>query len=119
MCKLCAKMVPKILSKYQKQQRFTICQDITKHLEAKPDLLNSVIIGDETWVFEYDSETKRQSRKWKSYGFPRPVKARKSKSKVKVMLIVFFDIQVIVYFEFLPQDQKQTKLCIKRFFAAL
>ena len=32
-------------------------------------------------------------------------KARKSKSKVKVMLIVFFDIQGIVHFEFLPQGQ--------------
>ena len=48
---------------------------------------------------------KRQSCEWKSYGFPRPVKARKSKLKVKVMLIVFFDIQGIVHFEFLPQGQ--------------
>ena len=62
MRKLCAKMVPKILSEYQKQQRFTVCQDITKRLEAEPDLLNSVLSGDETWVFEYDPETKRQSR---------------------------------------------------------
>ena len=105
MRKLCAKMVPKILSKYQRQQRFTVCQDITEHLEAEPDLLNSVITGDATWVFEYDPETKRQSHEWKSYGSPRPKKARKSKSKVKVMLIVFFDIQGIVHFEFLPQGQ--------------
>ena len=91
------KMVPKILSEYQKQQRFTVCQDITKHLEAEPDLLNSVITGDETWVFKYNPETKRQSGEWKRYGSPRPVKARKSKSKVKVMLIV--------HFEFLPQSQ--------------
>ena len=48
---------------------------------------------------------KRQSCEWKSYGFPRPVKARKSKLKVKVMFIVFFDIQRIVHFEFLPQGQ--------------
>ena len=105
MPKLCAKMVPKILSKHQRQQRFTVCQDITEHLEAEPDLLNSVITGDETSVFEYDPETKRQSREWKSYGSPRPKKARKSKSKVKVMLIVFFDIQGIIHFEFLPQGQ--------------
>ena len=45
------------------------------------------------------------SCEWKSYGSPRPVKTRKSKSKVKVMLIVFFHIQGIVYFEFLPQSQ--------------
>ena len=54
MHKLYAKMVPKVLSEQQKQQRFTVCQDITEHLEAETDLLNSVITGNETWVFEYD-----------------------------------------------------------------
>ena len=48
---------------------------------------------------------KRQSREWKIYGSPTPVKPKKSKSKVKVMLIVFFDIQGIVHFEFLSQGQ--------------
>ena len=88
-------------------------QDITEHLEAEPDLLNSVITGDETWVFEYDPEMKRQSREWKSYGSPRPKKARKSKSKVKVMLIVFLDIQGIVHFEFLPQSQTVNRTVYK------
>lgn len=46
------------------------------------------ITGDETWIFEYDPDTKRQSREWKSPGSPRPMKAKKS--KVKVMLVVFF-----------------------------
>ena len=104
-CSVMSPLVPKILSEYQRQRRFTVCQDITERLEAEPDLRNSVITGDETWVFEYDPETKRQSREWKSYGSPRPTKARKSKSKVKVMLIVFFDIQGIVHFEFLPHGQ--------------
>ena len=105
MRKLCAKMVPRILSEYQKQRKLTVCQDITERLEVEPDLLNFVINGDKNWVFEYDPETKRQSCEWKGYGSPRPVKARKSKSKVKVMLIVFFDVQGIVHFEFLPQGQ--------------
>ena len=41
--------------------------------------------------FEYDPETKRQSCQWKSPTSPRPKKARQSKSKVKVVLITFFD----------------------------
>ena len=114
MHKLCVKMVPKIPSDYQKQQRFTVCQDITKYLEAEPDLLNFVMTGDETWVFEYDPEMKRQSHKWKSYGSLRPVKAKKSKSKVKVMLIVFFDIQSIVHFQFLPQGQTVNQIIYKK-----
>ena len=58
--------------------------------------------GDESWMFEYDPETKWQSRQWKSPASPRPKKAKMSKSKVKVMLIAFFDIKGI---EFLPQGQ--------------
>jgi hypothetical protein len=29
-------------------------------LETEPDFLNRVIIGDESWFFEYDPENKRQ-----------------------------------------------------------
>ena len=67
-------------------------QDIIKRIENDPDLLGRVITGDESWIFKYDPETKRQSRQWKSPASPRPKKARMSKSKVKVMLIAFFDI---------------------------
>ena len=91
--KVCAKMVPKLLSEDQKQQRITVCQDIIERLEDDPDLLGRVITGDESWIFEYDTETKWQSRQWKSQASPRPKKARMLKAKVKVMLIAFFDIK--------------------------
>ena len=61
MRKVCAKMVPKLLSEDQKQQRLAVCQDIIEHLEDDPDLLRRVNTGDESWIFEYDPETKRQS----------------------------------------------------------
>ena len=90
MRKGCAKMVPKLLSEDQNEQRVTVYQDIIERLEDDPDLLGRVITGDESWIFEYDPETKRQSYQWKSPASPRPKKARMSKSKIKVMLIAFF-----------------------------
>jgi len=57
MRKVCAKMVPKELTEEQKQRRVTICQD---HMERQEDILGHVTTDDETWVYQYDPETKRQ-----------------------------------------------------------
>ena len=67
MRKVCAKMVPKELTEEQKQRRVTICQDL---LERQDDILGRVITGDETWVYQYDPETKRQSAQWKTANSP-------------------------------------------------
>jgi len=80
MRKVCAKMIPKELTEEQKQRRVTICQHI---LERQDDILGCVIIGDETWVYQYDPETRQQSTQWKTANSPRP------KSRVKTMLLTF------------------------------
>ena len=82
-----------------------VCQNIIEYLQNEPDLLRRVITSHETWTFEYDPEIKCQSSQWKSPTSPRPKKARRSKSKVKVMLITFFDVRSIVHCEFLLQGQ--------------
>ena len=84
---VCAKMVPKKLTEEQKQRRVTICQDC---LEREDDILGCVITGDETWVYQCDPEMKQQIAQWKTANSPRPKKLRKSKSRVKTMLLTFF-----------------------------
>ena len=74
-------------------------------MRGDPDFLEQVITGDETWVFEYDLETKRQSSEWHTNESPRPKKARMSKSKMKSMLIVFLDSKGVVHKEFIPPGQ--------------
>jgi len=102
MRKVCAKIVLKELTKEHKQRRVTICQDL---LERQDDILGHVITGDETWVYQYDPETKRQSAQWKTPNSPQPKKFRWSKSRVKKMLLTFFDIRGIVHYEFVPTGQ--------------
>lgn len=63
-------------------------------------------IGDETWVFGYDPETKFQSSVWKTASSPRPKKFRKAKSKIKVLLVVFFDCHGLIHYEFAQPGQK-------------
>ena len=105
MQKVCTKMLPRFLTEEQKAQRLNACRDILQQMEADEKLLVNVITGDESWVFQYDPETKRQSHQWKSVSSPRPKKPRMQRSQVKVMLITFFDHQGMVHHEFVPQGQ--------------
>jgi hypothetical protein len=38
--------------------------------EDDSSFLQRVIIRDESWIYEYDPETKRQSEEWKHGGLP-------------------------------------------------
>jgi len=105
MQKICAKLVPKNLSVEQKANQLEICQDLLGRLEIKPNFLDKVITGDESWVFDYDPETKRQSAERHTKSSPRPKKARMSRSWVKIMIIVFFNSRGIVHKEFVPPGQ--------------
>ena len=64
--------------------------------------LGNVIIGDETWVYGYDPETRVQSSQWKSPSSPCAKKAHQSRSNIKVVMIVFFDLDRIVELSLYP-----------------
>jgi len=64
MRKVCAKMVPKNLTTEQKASRRDVCLDLLDRLEREPEFFSRVITDDESWIFEYDPETKLQSREW-------------------------------------------------------
>ena len=105
MRKVCVKMVPKNLTTEQKANRRDVCLDLLDRLEREPEFFSHIIRGDESWILEYDPETKRQSQEWHTANSPRPKEARMSKSKIKSMLICFFDSQRIVHKECVPPGQ--------------
>ena len=71
MRKVCAKMVPRLLTEERKAQRLNACRDILQQMKADKRITENVITGDESLlVFQYDPETKRQSRQWKSVSSP-------------------------------------------------
>jgi len=59
--KICAKLVPKILTNEQKENRRNVCLDLLESIDNDKIFFKHVITGDERWIFEYDPDTKRQS----------------------------------------------------------
>jgi hypothetical protein len=93
--KICTKFVPHSLMDEQKQQRLTSCQDFIQTCQDNPNFLDCIVTGDESWVFQYDPETKRQSMQWFSKSSLKPRKFCLQKSKIKTMVITFFDRQTV------------------------
>jgi len=105
MHRVAAKFVPRILTADQKQQRVNVCTDLRQLASDDETFLSRVITGDESWVYGYDPETKKQSSQWKNPTSPRPKKARQVKSNVKSTIIAFFDVKRNVHKEFVPTGQ--------------
>jgi len=58
MKEICAKLVPKILTNEEKESRRNVCLDLLERIKNDQNFFKHVITGDETWIFEYDPDTK-------------------------------------------------------------
>ena len=111
MRKVCAKMVPNNLTTEQKANRRDVCLDLLGCLEREPEFFSRVVTGDESWILEYDPETKRQSREWHTANSLHPKKARMSKSKIKSMLICFLTVIRLIIWKSLKDSGKGWHVC--------
>jgi len=100
-----AKFMPCLLTDDQKENRTEISQELLANANGNENFLKNIITGDETWIYGYDVETKMQSSLRMGKGSPRPKKAGMNRSKIKVMLVVFFDWKGTVHHEFVPHGQ--------------
>jgi len=103
--KICSRFVPHKLTDEQKAKRMETSGDFITMCDKDPSFLRTIVTGDETWCYQFDPESKRQSMEWRTPSSPRPKKSRLQKSKVKTMLIAFFDSYGIVHKEFVPAGQ--------------
>ena len=88
MRKICAKFVPRVFRENQKERRHD-SREMVELINSDPAVLDALVTSDESWIYCYDPETKRQSSQWKHAGSPRPKKARQSKSTHKLLMILF------------------------------
>ena len=91
MRRVSATFVPHLLTGDQKENRFEISQELLASANGNGNVLKNIITGDEAWVYGYDVETKMQSSQLDGERVSSTKKARMSRSKIKVLLVVFFD----------------------------
>jgi hypothetical protein len=103
--KNCAQFVLHALLADEKHGRVEHFKDFLKAAQNDAGFLKSIITGNETWCFQYEPLTKRQSTAWLSPKKPKPKRVRMQKSRVKTLMTVFFDSKGIVHKEFVLQGQ--------------
>jgi hypothetical protein len=76
-----------------------ILQHYEEHGEA---FLSRIVTGYETWVFHYTPESKAQSMTWRHAHSPVKKNFKTVQSPGKVMAIVFWDVQGVLFVDFTP-----------------
>ena len=82
--KRCARWVPHNLSEEQKRGSVDWCIHILRKIDAgRSPRVWVIVTGDETWVCQYDPETKQQSAVWVFPDENPPVKFKRNRSASK------------------------------------
>ena len=100
-----AKFVPRVLREDQKKRRCLDSMEMVELINSDPAALYALVTCDESWIYCYEPETKRQSSQWKHAGSPKPKKARQS----KLWMINFFDSTGMIYMHWFPTGQTFNK----------
>ena len=115
MRKIWVKFVPRVLREDQKERRCHESREIVELINSDPAVLDALVTCDESWIYCYDPETKRQSSQWKHAGSPRPKKARQSKSTKNFWWSLFLTALAWSTRTGFPLDRQSTRNTMLRF----
>ena len=99
MHKVSAQWIPRLLTpgSFQKQERVDCSKALLDECQQNQQaFFDRLFTQAETWVPNYDPETKVQLMQWKHFDSPPPKKARVQPSSGKVMLTIFWDQHGVV-----------------------
>ena len=89
--KRCARWVPHNLSEEQKRGRVDWCTHMLRKFDrGRSPRVWDIVTGDDTWLYQYDPETKQQSAMWVFPDENPPVKFKRNRRAFKQMIACFF-----------------------------
>lgn len=98
-------LVPKTLSVFEKERRINACEEMISSYQS---VMARIIAGDETWIYVYKPEATGRNE-YRANGESKPKRSCQRRSKIEVMLTVFFDYRGLVHYEFRPPNQTVNK----------
>ena len=109
------KFVPSLLSDAQRERIALISvRNCLPMQMVMKTVFKNIIIGDETWVYGYDVETKIQSSLWVGKWSPRPKKSTDESVIDQGDVGFIFKSETIVHHEFVPRGQTVNS-CTRKF----
>ncbi|KFD47942.1 hypothetical protein M514_11175 [Trichuris suis] len=107
--KLSARWVPKALREEQLVRHVNLSRDLLTKIEANETrFFDRIVTRDETWIYQYDPESKIQSKQWLPRGSAGPVKFKAERSARKVMATIFWDSDGVILTDFLEGERTVT-----------
>ena len=95
--KICARWVLHSLTDEQKQSRVRLAsQVIEKYDKSDPRRLEEIVTGNETWIYQFQRDSKAETKVWVSSEGDRPVIARRCKTSNGMLYAIFFDSKGLV-----------------------
>ena len=99
---LTEKLEYRMLTEDHQRQRIDSSREfLMRYADDNENFLDSIVTGDETWVFHFTPETKQQPREWRHSSSPKPRKFKRTQSGGKVMATVFWDRKGVLLVDFM------------------
>ena len=104
MSKVLARWVPRMLTDDQKRTWLDISKYLLSRYEDDPgDFIEKVVTQDETWVHDFDPESKMQSKQLTYSGSSRRRTFKRVHLAGKVMASILWDSQAMIIIDYLQQ----------------
>ena len=105
-CKDCARWVPWMPRKEQKEYYMQVFQDVLNPYESEDySFLDCMITGAKMWCHNYEPKSKEQTMEWQHVSFPLKKKFKTQPSVGKVKCTVFWDRKGVILLDFLEPGQ--------------
>ena len=104
MKEVCTCWVLKLLTPIQRVNRVDCCQKLLQQSEVNPTkFFDCIVISNESWIHYYDPLSHLEAKVWKRLGEQTPTRLRQERSTGKMMMIIFWDKDGVLFTEYLPR----------------